>query len=112
MQNGCGGLLRGIDCNLIDKVWGNSRPPLPCGALRILGEEYSGESTASYNALVSSIVTGQIWQEKVKIIRREMQENKASILVITALDEVACELYPCEFQATISTCVCVFVLLA
>ena len=29
MKNGLGGVFQGIDCNLVDRVWGTSRPPLP-----------------------------------------------------------------------------------
>ena len=41
---------------------------------------------------LSTINTGQSWQDKIKTVRKEMQTNQAHILVITALDEVACEL--------------------
>lgn len=34
---------------------------------------------------------GRNWQEKVEDVRREMIRNGASVLVVTALDEVACE---------------------
>lgn len=40
---------------------------------------------------VISAVAGEAWQEKVKTIRKKMQANQSTVLVITALDEVACE---------------------
>ena len=43
MENGCGGLLQGLDCNLVDEVWGDARPPLPNNAVIILGMEYAGK---------------------------------------------------------------------
>lgn len=36
------GLLKSVEDNLVDKVWGSSRPPLPRSALLILEQEYSG----------------------------------------------------------------------
>lgn len=35
---------------------------------------------------------GRSWQEKVGDVRKQMKDNNASVLVVTALDEVACEL--------------------
>lgn len=39
----------------------------------------------------SVTVKGQSWQEKVKDIRNEMRKKDVSVLVVTALDEVACK---------------------
>ena len=44
--------------------------------------------------------SGRRWQEKLGDVRSEMNKKAASVLVITALDEVACEsiyfiLYTC-----------------
>ena len=36
-------------------------------------------------------VSGRSWREKVEDIRSEMKKKDASALVVTALDEVACE---------------------
>ena len=34
---------------------------------------------------------GRRWQDKVEDVRKELREKSASFLVVTALDEVACE---------------------
>ncbi len=36
-------------------------------------------------------MTGQHWQDKVDKVREEMCANGVAVLVVTALDEVACE---------------------
>lgn len=61
-----------VDKNLIDLVW-QDRPNPPCGQLITLTLDEAGCS----------------WQEKVCILQKKLQEESASALVITALDEVA-----------------------
>lgn len=34
---------------------------------------------------------GRSWQDKMEDVRREMKKKAASVLVVTALDEVACK---------------------
>ena len=43
------------------------------------------------------IPTGQSWQEKVENVRKKMSKVKASLLVVTALDEVACKYSLCPY---------------
>ena len=45
-------------------------------------------------ALLLSL-SGRSWEDKVSDVRKEMEKNRASVLVVTALDEVAC--MPCHF---------------
>jgi len=59
--------------NLIDVLWGDQRPPPPNNPIFTHPLKYAGQS----------------WQEKVKIVRSKMAEKTCSLLVITALDEVA-----------------------
>jgi len=59
--------------NLVDEVWGSERPPRPCNPLLTLSLKYSGRS----------------WEDKVGDIRREMGKKGATVLVVTALDEIA-----------------------
>ena len=47
---------------------------------------------------------GQTWREKVANVRTELEKEKASALVATALDEVACESAP---PPTSLTCTCI-----
>ena len=42
-------------------------------------------------SLSFSCVIGETWQDKVKRIRGKMTEENCSVLVATALDEVACK---------------------
>ena len=38
------------------------------------------------------VCAGRTWQEKVSDVRAKMKESLASVVVVTALDEVACML--------------------
>lgn len=42
LENGCGSKLQAVADNLVDKVWGSSRPPTPNSELLILGKEFCG----------------------------------------------------------------------
>lgn len=64
--------LVAIEENLIDEIW-TDQPPIPCNPVKILGMEF----------------TGQSWEEKVKLCRKEMEKERASLLIFTALDEIA-----------------------
>lgn len=66
--------LSSIDSNLVDLIW-HDRPQ------RI------------FNPIISldKNITGKIIGDAVKQIRKEMGEKHSSILVITALDEIACK---------------------
>lgn len=43
MENGSGGVLQGVDSNLVDEVWGDARPLPPSDPVIILGTEYAGK---------------------------------------------------------------------
>ena len=40
---------------------------------------------------ISPVLVGKSWQEKVREVRAALAKKKADILVVTALDEIACE---------------------
>lgn len=42
-------------------------------------------------AYITGCTVGRTWQNKIEDVRKQMKENKSSVLVVTALDEVACE---------------------
>ena len=48
-----------------------------------------GKSVALSLSFPSSI--GRSWKEKVEDVRCEMKKKDATVLIVTALDEVACE---------------------
>lgn len=68
-----GNLLVGTPTNLVDTVWGNRRPPRPAEPVLPLEAKFTGRS----------------WQDKVGEMRSEMAKKGASLLVLTALDDVA-----------------------
>ncbi|XP_011644972.1 xaa-Pro aminopeptidase ApepP isoform X1 [Pogonomyrmex barbatus] len=59
--------------NLVDKVWGDEQPARTANKVVPQPLQYSGQSTG----------------DKVKLCRKAMQENDATVLVVTALDEIA-----------------------
>ncbi len=59
--------------NLVDQVWGDSRPPMPTSPFRVHPLEFAGKSVV----------------QKVDEIRDEMEEKKASLAVFSALDDIA-----------------------
>ena len=59
--------------NLIDQIWGSERPGIPTSPFRVHRLEYAGVSV----------------QEKVTKIREQMREEKATLCVFPALDEIA-----------------------
>lgn len=68
-----GNLLVGTPTNLVDAVWGSRRPPRPAEPVLPLDATF----------------TGRRWQDKVEEMRAEMVKKGASLLVLTALDDVA-----------------------
>ena len=48
-------------------------------------------TTGLLNHLLLFLYIGQSWQEKVASVREKMKEEGAVALVVTALDEIACE---------------------
>mmetsp|Transcript_25848 Transcript_25848/g.48949 ORF Transcript_25848/g.48949 Transcript_25848/m.48949 type:complete len:744 (-) Transcript_25848:18-2249(-) len=67
------GVLDTSQPNLIDPIWGKSRPPIPQSPFRVHPMEYAGVSM----------------QDKISKIRSEMKEKKATLAVFCALDDVA-----------------------
>lgn len=59
--------------NLIDAIWGDSRPQIPTSPFRVHPLEYAGVSL----------------EDKVSKIRTEMEEKKATLAVFSTLDDVA-----------------------
>ena len=116
-----------MSVNLVDVAWGSDRPSPPCNPLLILPLKYSGERVGGEGggrrervggggeeggyivtlslgiiehcaALLLSL-SGRSWEDKVSDVRKEMEKNRASVLVVTALDEVACT--PCHFLSLV-----------
>ena len=54
------------------------------------------ELSRLYNSIADS--AGRCWQEKIEDVRKIMKEKDASALVVTALDEVACEHFASLFS--------------
>jgi Xaa-Pro aminopeptidase len=59
--------------NLVDKVWGDSRPARPSNEVFPLEVKYTGKST----------------KDKIAQLREELQKKKATSTVVTQLDEIA-----------------------
>eukprot|EP00546_Thalassionema_frauenfeldii_P003423 CAMPEP_0178937622 /NCGR_PEP_ID=MMETSP0786-20121207/25873_1 /TAXON_ID=186022 /ORGANISM="Thalassionema frauenfeldii, Strain CCMP 1798" /LENGTH=646 /DNA_ID=CAMNT_0020616241 /DNA_START=159 /DNA_END=2099 /DNA_ORIENTATION=+ len=81
----CGILETSLTNNLIDELWGESRPALPNAPFRV--HEHAGKTVA----------------EKVKAVREQMAEKKATMAVFSALDDVA-YLFNIRAQGDIDTC--------
>ncbi|CAD5113261.1 DgyrCDS2439 [Dimorphilus gyrociliatus] len=64
--------LVAVEENLIDKVW-TDQPPVPCNPISILDMKFAGKN----------------WQDKVAECRTKMEAEGATILVLSALDEIA-----------------------
>lgn len=66
-----GGKLIGIEINLVDQVWGKSRPARPNEKVKVLDERFSGKK----------------FQEKIDDLRKELEKKKsAGLIVCTPLD--------------------------
>lgn len=72
-NEGC--ILTAVKENLIDIVWGDERPQQPNNPVNPLDVKFAGK----------------LVDEKLKDIREKMAAVNAKVLVVTALDEVACE---------------------
>ncbi|KAK4525860.1 hypothetical protein GAYE_SCF17G3769 [Galdieria yellowstonensis] len=59
--------------NLVDKVWGKDKPPVPKSLVFLHSEEFAGESMKS----------------KLERVRSSMSKNRCNLLIVSALDEVA-----------------------
>lgn len=91
-----GHILVPVDRNLIDIVW-EDRPAPPAHGIHPLGLEFTGEFLPNFLA-VSPLVhlsnpvqlLGKSWQDKVKDVVKEMEDKNSSMLLLTALDDIAC----------------------
>lgn len=71
-NEGC--VMTAVKENLIDLVW-EDQPTYPTNPLLALDIEYAGKSVA----------------DKLKEIREKMKEQNSKVMVVTALDEIACK---------------------
>lgn len=76
-----GNQLVAVEGNLVDRIW-NDQPAQTCKPIITLSTELTGKTVS----------------DKLIEIRKEMLEAHAEVLVVTALDEVACELNLFEFS--------------
>lgn len=65
--------LIAIEENLVDAVWGASRPPRPSEPVRVLGQQFAGKRVKT----------------KLEELRKELDKKKSSGFIISMLDEVA-----------------------
>lgn len=63
-----------VQPNMIDAIW-EDRPEPPKQTIEPLGLEFAGKS----------------WQDKVKDVIKKMSEKNSSLLLLTALDDIACK---------------------
>ncbi|KAF6223556.1 hypothetical protein HO133_000399 [Letharia lupina] len=71
-KKGGAGLV-GVKTNLVDHVWGDSRPPRPKEKVRTLPLEFTGKN----------------FEEKIEDLRKELEKKKSAGLIVSMLDEVA-----------------------
>lgn len=64
-----------MECNLVDLVWGADQPPLTSKPIVTLDLKFSGESVS----------------DKWAKVKDQMNEKNCEILVLSALDEIACK---------------------
>lgn len=72
-NSGC--VLKPIVPNLVDIVWGAAQPAKPQNKIFPLDVKY----------------TGKLAVEKLATLREKMKEQKTSVLLVSALDEIACK---------------------
>lgn len=65
--------LQFVDRDLVEEVWGDSRPPLPQGKIRRHPESLAGESST----------------HKLQRLRGALKAHKADAMLLVALDEIA-----------------------
>ena len=79
-----------LETNLVDQVWGASRPERPSNLVFPLDLKYSGQHTLRITlklALMSYL--GVAANDKFAELRKTLLEKKASGMVVNMLDEVA-----------------------
>lgn len=69
-------------------VSGHSLVPVAQNLVDLIWEERPSPPSRPLDSL-SIIYTGKFWQEKIEDIRQDMSQKGATVLVITALDEIA-----------------------
>ncbi|KAM7284626.1 hypothetical protein ISCGN_001720 [Ixodes scapularis] len=74
-------------CNQLDAS-GHSLVPVSQNLVDLIWEERPSPPSRPLDSL-SIIYTGKFWQDKIADIRQDMTQKSASVLVITALDEIA-----------------------
>ncbi|XP_046442991.1 xaa-Pro aminopeptidase 1-like [Daphnia pulex] len=67
-----GHILVPVERNIVDAIW-DDKPPPPSHVIQPLGIEFTGKS----------------WQDKVKDVIQEMDAKNCSLLLLTALDDIA-----------------------
>jgi Xaa-Pro aminopeptidase len=65
--------LAAIEENLIDIVWGDSRPPKPSEPVKVLPKQFSGKDVKT----------------KLEDLRKELEKKKSSGFIVSMLDEIA-----------------------
>ena len=80
-----------IQPNLIDIIW-DEKPLPPRNSIEPLGIEFTGKVNMSTKEkmLYYKFSSGKSWQDKVLDVIKEMGEKNASMLLLTALDDIAC----------------------
>ncbi|MCJ1457203.1 hypothetical protein MMC28_007570 [Mycoblastus sanguinarius] len=68
-----GAALVGVKTNLVDVIWGDSRPPRPKEKVKTLPLQFAGKS----------------FEEKIEDLRKELEKKKSAGLIVSMLDEVA-----------------------
>lgn len=68
-----GGDLVAIEENLVDQVWGASRPLMPSEPVKILGQHFAGKDVKT----------------KLDELRKELEKKKSSGFIVSLLDEIA-----------------------
>ncbi len=61
-----GDALVGVKTNLVDEIWGDSRPPRPQEKIKALPLEFSGKK----------------FEEKIDDLRRELEKKKSAGLIV------------------------------
>lgn len=106
-----GMMLVPVQTNLIDVIW-DDRPAPPCNIIQPHALKYSGDCEQSFLILLSCmcyqafvfhthssiLLSGKTSKQKVHEVRIEMAEKGASLLVVTALDEIACKYFCSRYQ--------------
>ena len=65
--------LAAIEDNLVDKVWGKSRPSKPSEPVKVLAKQFSGKDVKT----------------KLEDLRKELEKKKSSGFIVSMLDEIA-----------------------